>query len=118
AEDGIRDFHVTGVQTCALPILVAENKLQVRMVGLQESRLTENLQKIANRVAAGVIVAALILASAMLMRGDVAGPRLFGYPAVAMAMFLVASALGLGIVISVLFPDRRPQAREERSPRA
>src|SRR5690606_39501342 len=24
AEDGIRDFHVTGVQTCALPILVNE----------------------------------------------------------------------------------------------
>src|SRR5436309_9644611 len=23
AEDGIRDFHVTGVQTCALPILMA-----------------------------------------------------------------------------------------------
>src|SRR5690606_40458050 len=23
AEDGIRDFHVTGVQTCALPILLA-----------------------------------------------------------------------------------------------
>src|SRR5690606_41098875 len=25
AEDGIRDFHVTGVQTCALPILYAMN---------------------------------------------------------------------------------------------
>src|SRR5690606_40525827 len=24
AEDGIRDFHVTGVQTCALPILFGE----------------------------------------------------------------------------------------------
>src|SRR5215475_1208527 len=24
AEDGIRDFHVTGVQTCALPILEGE----------------------------------------------------------------------------------------------
>src|SRR5690606_39834244 len=24
AEDGIRDFHVTGVQTCALPILEAD----------------------------------------------------------------------------------------------
>src|SRR5690606_5309433 len=24
AEDGIRDFHVTGVQTCALPILLAQ----------------------------------------------------------------------------------------------
>src|SRR5690606_40052384 len=28
AEDGIRDFHVTGVQTCALPI-----RLTVRAVG-------------------------------------------------------------------------------------
>src|SRR5690554_1966554 len=98
--------------------LLSENKLQVRMVGLQESRLTENLQKIANRVAAGVIVAALILASAMLMRGDVAGPTLFGYPAVAMGMFLIAWALGLGIVVSVLLSDRRPKVREERSPRA
>src|SRR5690606_39563556 len=25
AEDGIRDFHVTGVQTCALPILIWES---------------------------------------------------------------------------------------------
>src|SRR5690606_40613474 len=25
AEDGIRDFHVTGVQTCALPISVARD---------------------------------------------------------------------------------------------
>src|SRR5690606_41525113 len=25
AEDGIRDFHVTGVQTCALPILAVTN---------------------------------------------------------------------------------------------
>src|SRR5690606_40257637 len=31
AEDGIRDFHVTGVQTCALPILVA--KLRVPWAG-------------------------------------------------------------------------------------
>ena len=63
-------------------------------------------------------MAALILASAMLMRGGVAGPTLFGYPAVAMVMFLLASALGLGIVLSVLLSDRRPQVREERSPRA
>src|SRR5690606_37661233 len=26
AEDGIRDFHVTGVQTCALPILLDGNQ--------------------------------------------------------------------------------------------
>src|SRR5690606_41168143 len=27
AEDGIRDFHVTGVQTCALPISLAQRVL-------------------------------------------------------------------------------------------
>src|SRR5690606_40026136 len=27
AEDGIRDFHVTGVQTCALPILEAVDRI-------------------------------------------------------------------------------------------
>src|SRR5690606_41022408 len=26
AEDGIRDFHVTGVQTCALPILLHDGR--------------------------------------------------------------------------------------------
>src|SRR5207302_2594350 len=29
AEDGIRDFHVTGVQTCALPILARQRCLYV-----------------------------------------------------------------------------------------
>src|SRR5690606_40828353 len=43
AEDGIRDFHVTGVQTCALPILkgaLVINKLVfVLKVWLFESQL-------------------------------------------------------------------------------
>src|SRR5690606_40555945 len=28
AEDGIRDFHVTGVQTCALPIFVIDPRVK------------------------------------------------------------------------------------------
>src|SRR5690606_39571967 len=31
AEDGIRDFHVTGVQTCALPILGYDRPLPVQL---------------------------------------------------------------------------------------
>src|SRR5688500_20334374 len=31
AEDGIRDYKVTGVQTCALPILVALNQLAIEI---------------------------------------------------------------------------------------
>src|SRR5690606_41172503 len=32
AEDGIREFHVTGVQTCALPIFIARITIIRRLV--------------------------------------------------------------------------------------
>lgn len=96
--------------------LLAENRMQVRVTGLEESRLMENLQKIANRVSAGLITAALIVASAMLMRIE-AGPKLFGYPALALVLFLAAFALGSGIVVSAMLRDRKARPREERGPR-
>ena len=96
--------------------LLADNRLQVRMTGLEESRLMENLQKIANRISTGVIVAALIMASAMLMRVET-GARLFGYPALAIVLFLLATGLGLAIVVSALLSDRRAKPREEHGPR-
>src|SRR5690606_1274582 len=36
AEDGIRDFHVTGVQTCALPILLSFRELPALRQALDE----------------------------------------------------------------------------------
>jgi predicted unusual protein kinase regulating ubiquinone biosynthesis (AarF/ABC1/UbiB family) len=63
--------------------LLADNKLQVRITGIEESRLMENLQKIANRISTGLIVAALIMASALMMRVDT-GARLLGYPVLAL----------------------------------
>src|SRR5207302_3569805 len=37
AEDGIRDFHVTGVQTCALPILIAAlHNVDYEAIGLAD----------------------------------------------------------------------------------
>lgn len=96
--------------------LLADNRLQVRIAGLDDSRLMENVQKIANRISTGLIVAALIVASAMLMRTE-AGPRLFGYPALAFALFAVAAVLGLGIVASALLRDRKARPVETRGPR-
>lgn len=96
--------------------MLAENRLQVRMTGLEESHLMESLQKIANRITAGVITAALILASAMMMDVD-SSNRLFGYPAIALALFLIAAALGISLVLSALFSDRKVKPHEERGPR-
>lgn len=93
--------------------LLAENRLQMRVTGFEDSLLVENLQKIANRISAGVITAALILASAMMMGHD-GGVRLFGYPALAMILFMIASGLGLTIVLSSILRDRSAKPTETR----
>jgi predicted unusual protein kinase regulating ubiquinone biosynthesis (AarF/ABC1/UbiB family) len=96
--------------------LLAENKLQVRMTGLEESHLMESLQKIANRIAAGLVTAALIMASSLMMRIE-SRHHLFGYPAIAFLLFLVGAGLGIAIVLSALFGDRKARPHEERGPR-
>ena len=96
--------------------LLAENKLQVRMTGLEESHLMESLQKIANRIAAGLVTAALIVASSMMMRIE-STHQLLGYPAIALLLFLVGAGLGIAIVLSALLGDRKARPHEERGPR-
>jgi predicted unusual protein kinase regulating ubiquinone biosynthesis (AarF/ABC1/UbiB family) len=90
--------------------ILAENRLQVRLTGLEEAHLVENLQKIANRIAAGVVTAALILASVLMMRTET-GPQILGYPAFALILFLLASVLGLCIVLGALIYDRSAPRR-------
>ena len=96
--------------------LLADNRMQVRVTGLEESHLLESLHKIANRISAGVVTAALILASAMMMDHE-GGARLAGYPAIALLLFLTGAGLGIAIVLSALMGDRRAKPREERGPR-
>lgn len=96
--------------------LLAENRMQVRVDGLADSPIMESLQKIANRISAGLVTAALIVASAMMMRVDTTH-HLFGYPMIAMLLFLVAAGLGFTIVLNALMRDRKARPREERGPR-
>jgi predicted unusual protein kinase regulating ubiquinone biosynthesis (AarF/ABC1/UbiB family) len=96
--------------------LLSENKLQVRMTGLEESHLMESLQKIANRIAAGLVTAALIMASSLMMRIE-SNHTLFGYPAMALVLFFVGAGLGIAIVLSALLGDHKAKPHEERGPR-
>ena len=95
--------------------LLAENRLQVRLDGLDHSRLMENVQKVANRIAAAVVTAALLLSSAMLMRVETKS-TLFGYPTFAVLLFLVGAVLGIAIALSALLFDRRARPNERRGP--
>lgn len=94
---------------------LAENDLQIRVAGLDDSLLMQNLQKIANRIAAGLVVAALIVGAAMLMQIETE-TTLFGYPALAIVLFLLAVILGLFLVGSALLKDRQHARGEDEKP--
>lgn len=85
--------------------ILADNRLRVRLDGLEESHLIENLQKIANRIAAGVITAALLIAGALIAR---LAPADAGYGYLAGAMFALAGVVGFGLVVNALRRDRAP----------
>src|SRR5690606_39521995 len=57
AEDGIRDFHVTGVQTCALPIcVVLQEQLdqsKLRQARIEQSESSDAVDE-ARRIAFGL----------------------------------------------------------------
>jgi hypothetical protein len=72
------------------------------------SLLISGLQKVANRITLGLILAALIVGAAMLM-GTETTFRLFGYPGMAILFFLSASAGALVLVVTILRSDRRPK---------
>jgi len=95
---------------------LAENRLRVHLGGLEESHLMEALQHIANRIAAGAVIAALILGAALMMNVET-DATLFGYPALAMVMFLVAATFGVILLVSTLITDRKVKPKEEHGPR-
>ncbi len=83
---------------------LATNKLQVKVDAFDESRLMDNLQKIANRIALGLVLAALIVGAALMMQVRTSF-TLFGYPGLAMVLFLLAAACGFLLVLSVFYND-------------
>ena len=82
------------------------NELRFKVDAIDEKVVLEGLQKVANRITLGLVVAALIVGAAMLMRVET-NFRIFGYPGLAMIFFLLAAAAGLFLVFSILFYDEK-----------
>jgi predicted unusual protein kinase regulating ubiquinone biosynthesis (AarF/ABC1/UbiB family) len=82
------------------------NELRFKVDAIDEKIVLEGLQKVANRITLGLVVASLIVGAAMLMRVETSF-RIFGYPGLAMIFFLLAAAAGLILVFSILFYDEK-----------
>lgn len=92
---------------------LAKNEFELRVNALDESRLMENLEKIANRIALGLVLAALIIGAAMMMQVETT-VTIFGYPALAIVLFLMAAGCGFALVFSHFLHDGRRGRRPYR----
>jgi predicted unusual protein kinase regulating ubiquinone biosynthesis (AarF/ABC1/UbiB family) len=89
---------------------LADNEFQVKVDAIDETQLMEGMQKVANRIATGLVLAALIVGAALLMRVET-DFRLFGYPGLAILLFLAAAIGGLGLLGTILVNDIRARRR-------
>ena len=67
-------------------------------------KLTREIDRAGSRISSGLIVAALIVGSSLVLREQI-GPFIFGYPFLGIFGYLLATFMGLGILISIFKSD-------------
>jgi ubiquinone biosynthesis protein len=98
---------VTGLPTRLNKIMdgINNSEIEVKVKSVDAKLVMEGLQKIANRITTGIVLAALIMGASSLMQIQTS-VRLFGYPALAILCFVTAAAGGFWLVINIFVQDR------------
>ena len=93
---------------------LAEGEFTLRVRALDEERLHTVLQRVANRVTLGIIIAAVVLGASLMMRVET-DATWFGYPAIAMFFFLLALVAAVALGVWIVLTDRKvASTRRER----
>jgi len=90
--------------------LTAAGRLTFGMKLTQAEEFLSGMHKIANRITVGVVIAALLIGSSLMMRVP-STFHLFGVPGIAMVGYLIAAAAAIFLIASILLQDRRDQER-------
>jgi ubiquinone biosynthesis protein len=85
---------------------LVDNEVEIRVKAIDETALITGIQKVANRITTGLVLAALIVGAAMLMRVPTSW-TILGYPGLAMLFFLAAGLGGIALVIDIVLTDRK-----------
>ncbi|MBN2731996.1 MAG: AarF/ABC1/UbiB kinase family protein [Balneolaceae bacterium] len=83
---------------------LANNEFTLKIDAIDEKRLTDGFQKVANRITLGLIIAAMIMGAAMLMSVPT-NFTILGYPGLAIIFFLFAALGGIGLTYYIIFKD-------------
>jgi ubiquinone biosynthesis protein len=89
---------------------IGNNELKIKVDAIDERVVLDGLQKVANRITLGLVLAALIVGAALLMRVDTPF-RILGYPGLPMLFFLLAAIAGIVLIVSIIFYDKHPRKK-------
>jgi len=84
---------------------VGNGELELKVRATDAKAVMEGLQKIANRITAGIVLASLIMGASTLMQTN-ASFQILGYPGLAILCFLGAAAGGFWLVLCIFIQDR------------
>jgi predicted unusual protein kinase regulating ubiquinone biosynthesis (AarF/ABC1/UbiB family) len=91
------------------------NGIRIDADVIDEHSLLASLHKIANRITVGLLLAALIVGAALMMRVE-SSWTILGYPGIAMIFFLLAAVGALVLVFNILFFDEKDKGEQEKKP--
>lgn len=83
---------------------LSDNEFEIKVNAIDEKRFTDAFQKLANRITMGVIIAAMIIGAAMLMRVQTSF-TIMGYPGLAIILFLLAAIIGFYVLYQIIVKD-------------
>ena len=91
---------------------IGNNELKINVDAIDERIVLDGLQKVANRIALGLILAALIVGAALMMRVETSF-HILGYPGLPMLFFMLAAIAGLILAASIVFYDKHPRKKPD-----
>lgn len=82
------------------------NEIRVKVDALDETLLIQGMQKIANRIAMGLVLCALIIGAALMMQVQTTF-RILEYPGLAILLFGAAVLGGVVLIVDVVYYDEK-----------
>jgi predicted unusual protein kinase regulating ubiquinone biosynthesis (AarF/ABC1/UbiB family) len=107
----IKDF-TTGLPSRLNRIMdaVTNSEVEVRVKASDAKIVIDAMQKIANRITMGIVLAGMIVGASLLMRVGTAS-QLFGYPRLAILCFIAAATGGFWLVIGIFVSDYKSRKK-------
>jgi ubiquinone biosynthesis protein len=93
---------------------LANAELEVKIKSTDAKIVVDGIEKVANRITNGILLASIIIGASLLMRIDTRW-RIFGYPGFAMLCFLGAGVAAAVLIYNIGAQDRRSRKNRPRS---